>query len=71
MERIKLSISGMTCGHCRGRVEKALKGLNGVSVESLDLKSAVVSIDSSRVSTPAISKAVADAGYEVTAVNAA
>lgn len=71
MERIKLSIAGMTCGHCRARVEKALDGLEGVSVESLDLEAAVVSLDSTRVSPPAITKAVADAGYEVTSINAA
>jgi copper chaperone CopZ len=71
MERVNLSISGMTCGHCVGRVEKALKALEGVTVEKIDLKSAVLAIDPNRVSSPAVVRAVADAGYEVSATSPA
>ena len=71
MERVNLSISGMTCGHCVGRVEKALKAVDGLSVESINLSSAVVSIDPAKASTPKLVQAVADAGYAVTSTNAA
>lgn len=67
MERLNLSISGMTCGHCVGRVEKALKAVDGVTVESINLKAAVVVLDQDRTAAPAVAKAVADAGYAVTA----
>lgn len=71
MERVNLSISGMTCGHCVGRVEKALKAVDGVAVENINLSSALVSIDPARASTPEVVQAVTDAGYAVTSTNAA
>ena len=71
MERVNLSISGMTCGHCVGRVEKALKAVDGVAVENINLSSAVVSIDPAKASTTKVVQAVADAGYAVTSTNAA
>ena len=71
MERVNLSISGMTCGHCVGRVEKALKAVDGVSVENINLSSALVSIDPSKASTAKVVETVADAGYAVTSTNAA
>lgn len=71
MERISISISGMTCGHCTGRVEKALRAIDGVSVENMTLKGATVSLDSTRASLPAVIQAVAGAGYAVTSTSAA
>ncbi|MEO5568805.1 MAG: heavy-metal-associated domain-containing protein [Gemmatimonadaceae bacterium] len=71
MERINISISGMTCGHCTGRVEKALKAMDGVLVENMTLKGATVSLDPDRVFLPAVVQAVAGAGYAVTSTNAA
>ena len=62
-----LSIEGMMCGHCQATVEKALKGVAGVSevVVSLEDKNAVVTAEES-VSADALKAAVEDAGYEVT-----
>ncbi|WP_370777434.1 heavy metal translocating P-type ATPase [Roseburia sp.] len=62
-----LSIEGMMCGHCQATVEKALKGVQGVSevVVSLEDKNAVVTADES-VSADTLKNAVVDAGYEVT-----
>lgn len=62
-----LSIEGMMCGHCQATVEKALKGVQGVSevVVSLEDKNAVVTADGS-VSADTLKNAVVDAGYEVT-----
>ena len=59
-------IDGMMCGHCTGRVEKALSALAGVSgVEmSLENKSATLTLTED-VSNDVLTKAVADAGYEV------
>ena len=60
-----LKIEGMSCGHCTGRVEKALNGLDGVSAEvSLDEKSATVSL-SKDISDETLVQTVTDAGYEV------
>ena len=62
-----LSIEGMMCGHCQATVEKALKGVQGVSevVVSLEDKNAVVTADES-VNADTLKNAVVDAGYEVT-----
>lgn len=60
-----LKIEGMMCGHCTGRVEKALNDLDGVTVEvSLEGKSATVTL-SKDVSDETLVQTVTDAGYEV------
>ncbi len=59
-----LKIEGMTCMHCKMRVEKALKGVSGVTGVQVDLakKEAVVT---GSVERKIMAKAVADAGYKV------
>ena len=56
----------MTCMHCVGRVEKALKELEGVeSVEiSLENNSATISYDPSKITPIDLKNAVTQAGYE-------
>lgn len=68
MEKI-LSIEGMTCGHCKMHVEKALSELNGVTSAKVELetKRAIVEIDEG-VTDSAMSEAVSEAGYQVTSV---
>lgn len=65
-----LSIEGMMCAHCQGRVEKALKEVPGVTevVVNLEQKNAVVTAEES-VTADALEKAVTEAGYEVTAIS--
>ncbi|MBS5136039.1 MAG: heavy metal translocating P-type ATPase [Oscillospiraceae bacterium] len=65
----KLTIEGMMCSHCTGRVEKALSALEGVSSVVMDLegKSATVTL-SADVSDALLTQTVTDAGYEVTAI---
>ncbi|MCH5157081.1 MAG: heavy metal translocating P-type ATPase [Clostridiales bacterium] len=62
-----LKIDGMMCGHCTGRVEKALRDTRGVlSVAvSLEDKSATVEVKD-KVKVDALKKAVDTAGYTVT-----
>ena len=59
-------IEGMMCGHCTGRVEKALSAIDGVDkVEmSLEDKSAVLSL-SKEVDDKVLTDAVTEAGYKV------
>ena len=64
----KISIEGMMCGHCTGRVEKALNGLSGVEAQvSLEDKAAYVTL-TGEVSDELLRKTVEDAGYEVTGI---
>jgi copper chaperone CopZ len=60
-----ITITGMTCGHCQARVEKALNAMDGVKAK-VDLKknSAMVEADSS-VTDEMLIKTVEEAGYAV------
>lgn len=64
MSETVLKIEGMTCMHCKMAVEKALKGVSGVSSVQVDLakNQAVVT---GGADSDAMAKAVADAGYKV------
>ena len=63
-----IRINGMMCGHCVKHVTEALNALDGVSAKvSLAAKSAVVTL-SADVSDEALTKAVTEAGYEVTEI---
>ena len=66
MDRIELKIDGMTCGHCVSAVDKALKAIDGVTVEHVAVGTATVSYDPTAVSEARISEAVEDEGYAVT-----
>ena len=62
--RWKLDVQGMSCGHCVGRVRKALEALPGVRVESVEVGSAAIAIESG--SPDDVVAALADAGYPAT-----
>ena len=58
-------IEGMTCEHCKSRVESRLNALDGVSARvNLKKKTAVVSMEKD-VADEVIQKAIENAGYEV------
>ena len=63
MEHLSLKIDGMSCGHCVARVEKALKQLDGVAVERVEVGSAEIGYDPARTAYPQILAALDDAGY--------
>jgi copper chaperone CopZ len=71
MERMTLSIGGMSCGHCVRAVRDALAELPGVTVERVDVGTATVAVDPGRGSRATVEEAVRDAGYDVAAVQAA
>lgn len=58
-------IDGMTCEHCKARVESRLNSLDGVFAKvNLKRKTAVVSMEKD-VEDEVIKKAIENAGYEV------
>ncbi len=63
-------IEGMMCGHCTGRVEQALRALEGVTqVEmSLEGKSATVTM-SAQLSDQVLTDTVTQAGYQVVSIH--
>lgn len=64
-----LTVEGMMCAHCTGRVQKALEGIDGVDsvAMSLENKTAEVTL-SKEVPDDVLKAAVTDAGYEVTGI---
>jgi copper chaperone len=67
MDKITLKVEGMSCGHCKAAVEKALKGTAGVRDAQVDLaaKSVTVTYDAGIVGREVMAKVVKEAGYEV------
>ncbi len=63
----RISIEGMSCGHCTARVQKALERLEGVKVGSIDLEGATVSL-SQDIADAALKRQVEEAGYQVTGI---
>jgi len=62
---IELSVSGMTCASCVGRVEKALKAVPGVSAATVNLATERAQVTATGGTSPnALIQAVAKAGYE-------
>lgn len=64
MQETIIKIEGMSCGHCKAAVEKALQAVAGVETAVVDLekKQAVVT---GNAAMEAMREAVEDAGYEV------
>ena len=61
---IRLSISGMSCASCAGRVDKALNQLEGVNEVAVNLASDSAEIKADNVTVEQLIQAVKDAGYE-------
>ncbi|WP_323589877.1 heavy metal translocating P-type ATPase [Aliarcobacter butzleri] len=65
MEKI-LKVDGMTCGHCKARVEKVVTAIDGVDSVEVDLASKNVTVKMSKdISEQTLSDVIVDAGYEV------
>jgi copper chaperone len=64
MQTVRLSITGMSCGHCVARVSKTLSALDGLEVEDVRVGSANLRFDPERQSLEEILEAVRDVGYE-------
>ena len=68
---LELSVAGMTCASCVGRVEKALKAVPGVSSATVNLATERASITAAGgVPASALIQAVAKAGYEARTLSA-
>jgi len=68
MTSLTLKIDGMTCGHCVMHVQKALRALDGVDVEQVQIGSATLQYDPAKRQLDDILGAIRDEGYAPTAV---
>lgn len=65
MQQTTIHIDGMSCGHCVGRVQKALSSLDGVTLKDVSVGSATVEYDEARISPAQLDAAIDAAGYTV------
>ena len=67
---IKLKIKGMSCNHCKNRVEKAFNSVEGVEKAEVDLDKglAFIQLGEKTVEIKDLIDAVVDAGYEAEAI---
>ena len=62
-----LHIEGMMCMHCRRHAEEALNALEGVTA-TVDLESKTATVTGEALDNAVLTKAIADAGYQVTSI---
>ena len=61
-----MTIEGMMCGHCTGRVQKALEAIEGVGSVTMSLENKTATVElTAEVEDAKLTAAVTDAGYEV------
>ena len=63
MDRIRLTIEGMTCEHCVRAVKNRLADTPGVEVETVEVGSAVIRLDPATATIESVEDAIADEGY--------
>ena len=67
---ITFYVNDMTCGHCAGVINKALKAIDDESKVTVDLERRLVSVISTQSTIEDIRDAIAEAGYTPTPVEA-
>jgi len=67
IEKDILIVEGMSCGHCKNAVEKAVAALVGVALAEVNLteKTLTVEFDTDKLTLDKIKEAVDDEGYTV------
>jgi copper chaperone CopZ len=63
MERLNLTIEGMTCEHCLRAVRGRLEQTPGVKLEAVEIGSASLEFDPAKISVDDIEELIADEGY--------
>ena len=64
-----INITGMMCGHCSGRVQKALMAVEGVTSAEVSHETGTAVVEAADTVTDAIlTDTVVNAGYKVTGI---
>ncbi len=69
LEQLILQVEGMSCGHCQGRVKKALLAVSGVKTAAVSLKSSRAEISGYNLAEAPVVESVIGAGYSATLVS--
>ena len=62
---IELNVEGMSCGHCAGRVSKAIAGVDPAAKVEVDVAGKLARVTST-ASAQELAEAVTEAGYPAT-----
>ncbi|WP_425514465.1 heavy-metal-associated domain-containing protein [Collimonas antrihumi] len=62
MKMIEFNVQDMTCGHCAGRISKAINGVDANARVDIKIEGRTVSIES-RATADELAEAIKDAGY--------
>lgn len=67
MDQLELHVTGMSCGACEQRIQRALAQVDGVVRSAADHRAARVKVvfDPARTSAEAVQSRIKQAGYEV------
>lgn len=65
MNTVTWTVEGMSCGHCKASVEKAVAELQAKAEVSLEQKQVTITYDESKTSQDALREAIEDQGYDV------
>ena len=65
MAETKMEIEGMSCQHCVMAVKKALGGVPGILESNIQVGSAAVKYDESKIKKEEIEAKIENAGYKV------
>ena len=67
IEKYTIIVEGMSCGHCKNAVEKAVSSLPGVLCAEVDLaaKTLIVEVDTDKTKLAQIEEAVDEIGFTV------
>jgi len=68
MKSRELQIDGMSCNHCVMHVRKALAGVEGVTVNDVQIGKARLTVDEARVTNDMLSTAIERAGYRLVGI---
>ena len=64
MEKIEITIEGMTCGHCAMSVTNEIATLEGVSSVNVDHQAGKATVEAENISDEQLAAAVEEAGYQ-------
>ncbi|MEM4990840.1 heavy-metal-associated domain-containing protein [Collimonas sp. H4R21] len=59
---IEFNVQDMTCGHCAGRITKAINGVDADAKVEIKIEGRTVLVDS-KASVAELAAAISDAGY--------
>ncbi|MGZ9584540.1 cation transporter [Paenibacillus marinisediminis] len=65
MNTITWTVEGMSCGHCKASVEKAVAALEAKAEVFLSEKKVTITYDEAKTTQDALREAIEDQGYDV------